>query len=135
VFPAHDGGFWQQDDWRNWRKRIWQGEPERPRRDRKQPIPPRPGCAPKDTRPRDLRSSYVTLRVYEGIPLTQIGREVGTSVRMIEQHYAGVIANWDGKQRSAEASIRAARKASIQTAHQSNGRGVDALASSKDSSA
>ena len=41
------------------------------------------------TRPRDLRSSYVTLRVYEGIPLTQLGREVGTSVRMIEQHYAG----------------------------------------------
>jgi hypothetical protein len=35
----------------------------------------------------------VTLRVYEGIPLTQIGREVGTSVRMIEEHYAGVIAN------------------------------------------
>jgi hypothetical protein len=37
----------------------------------------------------------VTLRVYEGIPLTQIGREVGTSVRMIDVHYAGVIANWD----------------------------------------
>jgi integrase len=35
VFPAHDGGFWQLDDWRNWRKRVWQGEPERPRRDRR----------------------------------------------------------------------------------------------------
>ena len=32
------------------------------------------GCAPAGTRPRDLRSSYVTLRVYEGVPLTQIGR-------------------------------------------------------------
>jgi integrase len=60
VFPARDGGFWQQDDWRNWRQRIWQGEPARPRRDRKNPIHPRPGRAPKDTRPRDLRSSYVT---------------------------------------------------------------------------
>ena len=90
---------------------------------------------PKDTRPRDLRSSYVTLRVYEGIPLTQIGREVGTSIRMIEQHYAGVIANWDGKQRSAEASIRAARKASIRAPRQTSGRGVDALANLKDSSA
>ena len=69
----------------------------------------------------------MTLRVYEGIPLTQIGREVGTSVRMIEQHYAGVIANWDGKQRSAEASIRAARKASIRAPRQTSGRGVDAL--------
>ena len=60
---------------------------------------------------RDLRSSYVTLRVYEGIPLTQIAREVGTSVRMIEEHYAGVIANWDGKRVPAERQIRAARRA------------------------
>jgi len=81
------------------------------------------------------RSSFITLGVYEGIPLTQIGREVGTSIRMIEQHYAGVIANWDGKQRSAEASIRAARKASIRAPRQTSGRGVDALANSKDSSA
>ncbi|HET6867298.1 MAG TPA: site-specific integrase, partial [Solirubrobacteraceae bacterium] len=90
VFPAHDGGFWGNDDWRNWRRRIWQGEPERPRRDRKNATPARQGCAPPGTRPRDLRSSYVTLRVYEGVPLTQIANEVGTSVRMIEQHYAGV---------------------------------------------
>ena len=110
VFPAHDSGFWNPDDWRNWRRRTWQGEPERQRRDRKNPNAARPGCAPKGTRPRDLRSSYVTLRVYEGIPLTQIAREVGTSVRMIEQHYAGVIANWDGRQVPAERSIRAARK-------------------------
>ncbi len=57
VFPAHDGGFWDQADWRNWRRRTWQGEPERPRRDRKNPNPAKPGAAPKGTRPRDLRSS------------------------------------------------------------------------------
>jgi integrase len=112
VFPAHDGGFWNQDDWRNWRKRVWLGEPQRQRPDRRHPTPPREGCAPAGTRPRDLRSSYVTLRVYEGIPLTQIGREVGTSVRMIEEHYAGVIANWDGKRVPAERQISAARRAS-----------------------
>ena len=128
VFPAHDGGFWNADDWRNWRRRTWQGEPERQRRDRKSPNPARPGAAPKGTRPRDLRSSYVTLRIYEGIPLTQIAREVGTSVRMIELHYAGVIANWDGKQRPAEASIRAARKASIRASRQTGGRNVDGKA-------
>jgi hypothetical protein len=77
----------------------------------------------RSTDPRDLRSSFVTLRVYEGIPLTQIAREVGTSVRMIEQHYAGVIANWDGKHRPAEAQIRAARRAV--------GRGMDATATTK----
>jgi hypothetical protein len=48
VFPAHDGKFWNQDDWRNWRRRVWQGEPERQRRDRKNPTPPKAGCAPKD---------------------------------------------------------------------------------------
>jgi len=117
VFPAHDGGFWQPDDWRNWRRRVWQGEPERPRRDRKRATAARKGCAPAGTRPRDLRSSFVTLRVYEGIPLTQIAKEVGTSVRMIEQHYAGVIANWDGKRVPADAQIRAARRR--------NGRGMD----------
>jgi len=96
VVPAHDAGFWAEDDWRNWRKRVWHGEPERKRTDRRNPAAAREGCAPAGTRPRDLRSSFVTLRVYEGVPLTQIAREVGTSVRMIEQHYAGVIANWNG---------------------------------------
>ncbi|MGI8711771.1 MAG: tyrosine-type recombinase/integrase [Solirubrobacteraceae bacterium] len=111
VLPAHDAGFWADDDWRNWRKRVWHGEPERKRVDRRNPASARAGCAPAGTRPRDLRSSFVTLRVYEGVPLTQIAREVGTSVRMIEQHYAGVIANWDGKQVPADRQIRAARQA------------------------
>jgi site-specific recombinase XerC len=110
VFPAHDGGFWEQDDWRNWRRRVWHGEPERARRDRSRAVPPRPGCAPAGTRPRDLRSSFVTLRVYEGVPLTQIAREVGTSVRMIEQHYAGVVEDWDGERVPAEVQIRTARQ-------------------------
>jgi hypothetical protein len=126
VFPAHDGGFWNTDDWRNWRRRTWQREPER--QDRKSPNPARPGAAPTGTRPRDLRSSYVTLGIYGGIPLTKIGRELGTSVRRIEQHYAGVIANWDGKQRPPEASIRAARKSSILASRQTGGQNVDGKA-------
>lgn len=119
VLPAHDGGFWAEDDWRSWRKRVWHGEPERRCADRRNDAPARPGCAPPGTRPRDLRSSFVTLRVYEGVPLTQVAREVGTTVRMIEQHYAGVIANWNGKQVPADRQIRVARRAV--------GRGMDAL--------
>lgn len=61
----------------------------------------------------------MTLRIYEGVPLTQIAREDGTSVRIIEQHYAGVIANWDGNQVPTDRQIRAARHVV--------GRGVDAL--------
>jgi integrase len=104
VFAAHDGGHWQRDDWRNWVRRTWR------------PV------APAGSRPRDLRSSYVTLRVYEGVPLTTIAREVGTSVQMIDRHYAGTIANWDGQRVPADAQIRAARERL--------GRGVDALADS-----
>jgi hypothetical protein len=37
-----------------------------------------------------------------------IAKEVGTSVRTIEQHYAGVIENWDGWL-PADDQIRAAR--------------------------
>jgi hypothetical protein len=64
---------------------------------------------PRGTRPRDLRGSYVTLRVYEGMPLTEITRHVGTSVAMLDRHYAGVIANWDGERVPADEQIRRAR--------------------------
>ena len=107
VIPAHDGGFWTDDDWRNWRSRIWRGE-ERPANRRN--VPTYPGAAPEGTRPRDLRSSFITVQVYAGVPLTTIAKQCGTSVTMIEQHYAGVIENWDGRQVPAEDQIRAARE-------------------------
>ncbi len=122
VFPAHDGDFWDKEDWANWRRRIWQGRPAEPANARNPGRAARPGAAPAGTRPRDLRSSYITLRVYEGVPLTTISREVGTSVLMIQRHYAGVIENWGGQRVPAEAQIRAARGA--------GGRGMDVLATS-----
>jgi len=106
VFPAHDGKFWDKHDWANWRRRISQGRAAEPATNRNPGRAAQPGAAPAGTRPRHLRSSYVTLRVYEGIPLTTISREVGTSVLMIERHYAGVIENWDGHRVPAEAQIR-----------------------------
>ena len=90
----------------NWRARIWRGE-DRPATARKRPT--YPGAAPTGTRPRDLRSSFITLQVYAGVPLTTIAKQCGTSITMIEKHYAGVIENWDGVQRAAEDQIRAAR--------------------------
>jgi integrase len=63
VFPAHDGDFWDQDDWRNWRQRVWRSDPNRPRPERPSGTPARRGCAPEGTRPRDLRSSYITVRL------------------------------------------------------------------------
>jgi integrase len=106
VFPAHDGGFWSVDDWRNWRVRVWRGD-DRPANLRQRTA--YPGAAPAGTRPRDLRSSFITRQVYAGAPLTTIGKQCGTSVAMIEKHYAGIIENWDGVQQAPEAQIRAAR--------------------------
>jgi integrase len=105
VIPAHDGGFWQADDWRNWRRRTWGSY----RRDRKTGRREWKGVAPEGTRPRDLRSSFITLQVYAGVPLTTIAKWCGTSVAMIERHYAGVIEDWDGVRRDPEEQIRAAR--------------------------
>ena len=47
------------------------------------------------------------------VPLTTISREVGTSVQMLEQHYARVIKNWDGQRIPAEDQIRTARERPI----------------------
>jgi hypothetical protein len=52
------------------------------------------------------------------VPLTTIAREVGTSVTMIEKHYAGVIEEWSGERIPAENQIRLAR----------SGRSVDVTA-------
>ncbi len=72
VFPAHDGGFWEQDDWRNWRRASGTANPsgrDATARTRRLARRMRAGHAAAD-----LRSSYVTLRVYEGVPLTQIAQ-------------------------------------------------------------
>ena len=110
VFPAHDGGFWDKWDWANWRRLVWKGEPERTykRGTTKATV----GCAPPGTRPRDLRSSFITVQIYAGVPLTTIAKQCGTSVAMIEKHYAGIIENWDGRQVPAERQIQVARRAS-----------------------
>jgi hypothetical protein len=50
-------------------------------------------------------------QIYAGVPLTTIAKQCGTSVTMIEKHYAGVIENWDGVQVPAEDQIRTARAA------------------------
>jgi len=106
VLPAHDGGPWQPDDWRNWRRRVW-GAWFTDERGRRAWV----GAARAGTRPRDLRSSYITVQISAGRPLTEIAKQAGTSVAMLDKHYAGVIANWDGIPVPAEEQIRRARAA------------------------
>lgn len=107
VIPAHDGGFWQPDDWRNWRRRVWGAHVK----DKRTGVRSWRGVAPEGTRPRDLRSSFITVQMYAGTPLPTIARWCGTSVAMIEKHYSGVLANWDGRHVPADEQIRKARAA------------------------
>jgi integrase len=81
VFPAHDGDFWDRQDWANSRQRIWQGRPAEPANARNPGRAARPGAAPAGTRPRDLRSSYITLCVYEGVPLRRSQKSQKNSAR------------------------------------------------------
>lgn len=81
-----------------------------PPRDRKTGQRRSVGVAPEGTRPRDLRSSFITLQIYAGVSLTTVAGWCGTSVTMIDRHYAGAIANWDGVRREPEAQIMAARR-------------------------
>jgi len=93
------------DDWRNFRRRVWHK------------------VAPENTRPRDLRSSYITVQVYAAQPLTTIAKWAGTSVEMIDRHYSGVIANWNGVPVPADEQIRQARS----LLGRSGGRSVDGV--------
>lgn len=122
LFPAHDGGHWQDDDWRNWRRRVWQswiGTTDPKCKHAAAKAAKVGACekcgarrlTPVGSRPRDLRGSYVTLRAYEGVPLTTIAKEVGCSVAMLDRHYAGELADWDGVQRPFAEQINAARAA------------------------
>jgi integrase len=49
VITAHDGGPWQLDDWRNWRRRTWGSYQRDPTTGQRCWV----GVAPEGTRPRD----------------------------------------------------------------------------------
>jgi integrase len=124
VVPAHDGGPWERDDWRNWRRRSWGHYVTDERTGERVWVAGQKGsaqlpAAPAGTRPRDLRSSYITVQIYAGVPLTTIAKWAGTSAATIDKHYAGVLANWDGRPVPAEVQIACAREA------RRGGRAVD----------
>jgi integrase len=114
VISTDRGEPWGTEHWRNWRRRYW-GHYDRDVKGRRfwtggQRGGFREAAAPEGTRPRDLRSSYITVQLYAGEPLSTVARWAGTSVAMIDKHYASTIANWDGVRVPAETQIRRARE-------------------------
>lgn len=97
VFPAHDGRPWDDDDWNNWRNRVFR------------PAVKEAGLS--DVRPYDLRHSFVSLLIAEGRSIVDVARQAGHSATMSLDTYGHVFDELDGAEKvDAEAAIWAARK-------------------------
>jgi site-specific recombinase XerC len=97
VFGDVDGGRWHGHDWDNWRDRIF-----------------RPACEaiglPWETRPRDLRGSFASLLIYEGLNVVEVAKQLGHSAATCLRDYASVFEEFDpAARRPAEDIIREAR--------------------------
>lgn len=99
VFPAATGEPWTPDDWDNWRDRIFQ------------PAAAAVGL-PADTRPRDLRGSFASLLVYEGVDVVELAPELGHTATTCLRYYGRVFKELRGRpRRPAVELIREAREA------------------------
>ena len=93
VFPAHDGGPWGDDDWGNWRNRVFG--------------PAARAAAFEGSRPYDLRHSFCSLLIHEGRSIIEVARQLGHSPTMALNTYGHVFDEFEGGERvSAEARIR-----------------------------
>lgn len=85
-------------EWRNWRKRDWK------------PAFNEVGLAGSD-RPYRLRSSFVSLLLADpSYSLAEVAMYAGHSLEIMSKHYAGLIAEFQGRNVNAENEIANARK-------------------------
>jgi integrase len=103
IFPAHDGKLWHEDDWRNWRRRVFVPAAERAGLGRVIPY--------------DLRHSFVSLLIAEGRSIVEVARQAGHSATMALDTYGHVFDELDGAERiTAEQAIRKARATLVRPA-------------------
>jgi len=99
IFPRQGGTAWQLHDWQNWRRRVYQ------------PAAAVAGVG-GDMRPYRLRSSFVSLLLWEGRSLTYVADEAEHSVATLAAHYAGVLRELEDQPREPAATvIQSAREA------------------------
>jgi integrase len=106
IIPTMDGDEWKRQDWQNWRRRVYQ------------PAAIAAGVT-GDLRPYRLRSSFVSLLLWEGRSLAYVAEQAGHSIATLAKHYAGVIRELENKprKRAAEA-IAEAREAVFNSGQQ-----------------
>lgn len=98
IFPRSDGEAWRETDYRNWRRRSY-GRAWR-------------AAGLDDSRPYDLRATWVSLMIFEGHTVVEVARQAGHSPETCLRHYARVFAEYDPADRvPPEQQIRDARAA------------------------
>jgi hypothetical protein len=96
VFPSSRGTLWTDFDWRNWRKRVYG--------------PTAKSVGLTGSRPYDLRHSFASLLIHEGVSVLEVARQVGNSSDVTLTTYAHVFEEFEpGARVSAVEAIEAAR--------------------------
>jgi integrase len=104
VIPNGRGEPWADYDWDNWRSRTFRAAAKAAglRADAE--------AGARRVRPRDLRSSFATLLIYEGQPPQYVAEQLGHSAATLLRDYARVWEDFDPSQRvSAEEQIERVR--------------------------
>jgi len=97
VFARPGGAAWKDHDWRNWRRRVYQ------------PAAKAAGVASR--RPYDLRHSFVSLLIQEGVSIVEVARQAGHAPEECLKTYAHVFEEIDpGERRPAAEVIGTARR-------------------------
>lgn len=96
IFPAHDGSHWTEQDWRNWRQRVFA------------PAVDAIGL-PKATRPYDLRHTMASLRIAAGQNPVFIAKQMGHSPSMLLDRYSHILDQYEEQHIDLDAEIEAAR--------------------------
>jgi integrase len=104
VIPNARGDHWSRNDWDNWRVRSFRSAAAATG------LPAGKDDGASRVRPRDLRSSFATLLIYEGQPPPYVAEQLGHSAATLLRDYARVWGDFDPSQRiSAETQIALVR--------------------------
>jgi len=105
VIPSLHGQPWSEHDWDNWRGRSFRSAAAAAG------LPAGKEDGARRVRPRDLRSSFATLLIYEGQPPQYVAEQLGHSAATLLRDYARVWQEFNPARRvSAEDQIRRARQ-------------------------
>jgi hypothetical protein len=96
VFPTSRGTLWTDYAWRNWRKRVYRPTAE--------------AVGLTGSRPYDLRHSFASLLIHEGVSVLKVAGQVGNSPDVTLTTHAHVFEEFEPATRvSAGDAIEAAR--------------------------